>query len=93
MEWNRWLCRRSGSRLEEPLCLFKTPSVGVYLVGNEVGQAGEMKGAGTSVTCLTATLSELRCVKCSKSFAERITSGCACRVWRSTQAGLELAVV
>lgn len=62
------------------LCLLKTPSVGVYLADNEVGQAGEMKGAGTCVTRLTAALFELRCVKCSKSFAKGIASGCACRV-------------
>lgn len=49
--------------LEEPLCMLKTLSVGVYLAGNGVGQAGEMKGAGT---CVTAALFELRCVKCSK---------------------------
>lgn len=67
MGGNRWLCCRSGSRLEEPLCLLKTPSVGVYPAGNEVRQAGEMKGA---VTCVTAALFECRCVKCSKSFAE-----------------------
>lgn len=74
MEGNRWLCWRSGCRLEEPLCLLKTPSVGVYLAGNEEGQAGEMKGAGTCVKRLTAAVSELRCVKCSKSFAE--PAGC-----------------
>lgn len=30
--------------------VLETPSVGVYLAGNGVGQAGEMKGAGTCVT-------------------------------------------
>lgn len=62
------------SRLEEPLCLLQTPCADVYPAGNEEGRAGDMKGAGTGVKRLTAALSELRCVKFSKSFA--VPAGC-----------------